>query len=806
MDDTKNSSSRDEQQQRQEITLAVGGGGSGGRGLMDYPEVQMLVVELNNRLTNLESIIENNTNNDEQAKEALIDVSSNIRGLIHCLNHRHLKQQEKVLLALCDDDDEADEKGGDDNDDDTKKVKNTLSSPRNNILQLAKTKSKKQLLSQYLEDYHNNHQGGIRRASADTYPLLPQSPLAAITRRTASAGEFHSNNRRKSSLLLSELPSIIPREILGMMESDSSESVFSAAIAHEYGGLELPSRYIVKSGSTTTDGTKQRRSMKQFAKAISKANVFVDHAKVMGNVGKNELEYIPSEFTRLGLNGRKRLAQLLSWENLKSWEFNTFEIDRLSTIRVFRGASDRSLLGQNNNDMKQRRASDATKESLHDSSNSLVESSEHGCPIVLVGWAILASPYSQLAMAKNVEDEELIEIAYNAIKQRANTAKGEMAKQFIEGIVDGESSKEDGEPAKTVKKTDAWNGGYFLLDEFAIAPKAICRVLRKAEKEYSRRSVIPYHNNIHSADVVQSTHALIQMGGQDMEMAYTPLETYSILWAAVLHDIKHPGTSNNYQINKRTELALIYNDQSVLEQMHASRASLLLLESLEDEGSDVLGSMTDEQKKMFRSSLIRSILYTDMSRHFSEVAKMTRRVEALEDEIAGDDDCSGSGSSRSLLARIGSSNHEKFRTNFLPYILHMADISSPSKSHHVQLEWSEAVYDEFFLQGDKEAAEDMPISPLCDRNTTNRPEAQCGFINFVVKPGFLLLARCLPNIDIVLNQLEANCIYWEEEKAKAKEVKNSEEKAKTITMAKAYDGAKVITKEEGSSSPVNAAA
>ena len=75
-----------------------------------------------------------------------------------------------------------------------------------------------------------------------------------------------------------------------------------------------------------------------------------------------------------------------------------------------------------------------------------------------------------------------------------------------------------------------------------------------------------------------------------------------------------------------------------------------------------------------------------------------------------------------------------------------------------------------------------------------------------MKPGFLLLARCLPNIDIVLNQLEANCIYWEEEKAKAKEVKNSEEKAKTITMAKAYDGAKVTTKEEGSSSPVNAAA
>ena len=125
---------------------------------------------------------------------------------------------------------------------------------------------------------------------------------------------------------------------------------------------------------------------------------------------------------------------------------------------------------------------------------------------------------------------------------------------------------------KNIPSNDEWNGGYFLPDEFKVTPRTICHFLRKVEKEYSPRSINPYHNNIHGADVIQTLHSLIQMGGKDMELQYTPLEIYSVLLAAACHDIQHPGLNNSYQINKRTELSLLYNDISVLESMHASRA------------------------------------------------------------------------------------------------------------------------------------------------------------------------------------------------------------------------------------------
>ena len=118
-------------------------------------------------------------------------------------------------------------------------------------------------------------------------------------------------------------------------------------------------------------------------------------------------------------------------------------------------------------------------------------------------------------------------------------------------------------------------------------------------------------------------------------------EIYSILLAAALHDVRHPGTNNNYQVNRMTEWSMIYNDNSVLENMHAIRAWYLLVGS--EDGSDgdfngggdaVLGTITMEQRRTIQTGVTRSILYTDMSRHFSEVAKIARHVDALEDEIA----------------------------------------------------------------------------------------------------------------------------------------------------------------------------
>ena len=46
--------------------------------------------------------------------------------------------------------------------------------------------------------------------------------------------------------------------------------------------------------------------------------------------------------------------------------------------------------------------------------------------------------------------------------------------------------------------------------------------------------------------------------------------------AALAHDVKHPGLNNSYHINSRSEIALIYNDTSVLENYHVSETYKIL--------------------------------------------------------------------------------------------------------------------------------------------------------------------------------------------------------------------------------------
>ena len=59
----------------------------------------------------------------------------------------------------------------------------------------------------------------------------------------------------------------------------------------------------------------------------------------------------------------------------------------------------------------------------------------------------------------------------------------------------------------------------------------------------------------------------------------------------------------------------------------------------------------------------------------------------------------------------------------------------------------------------------LPISPNCDRNTTKEPESQIGFINFVVKPAFMLLADIIPEVgNNVVPVIESNLAYWEDQK------------------------------------------
>ena len=89
-------------------------------------------------------------------------------------------------------------------------------------------------------------------------------------------------------------------------------------------------------------------------------------------------------------------------------------------------------------------------------------------------------------------------------------------------------------------------------------------------------------------------------------------------------------------------------------------------------------------------------------------------------------------------------------------IVHISDISNPSEPDGISQKWTQKVYEEFFIQGDLEKDNKLPVSNFCDRNTTNINKAMIGFISFVVEPTINCLVNLIPEVSDYKDYCESN--------------------------------------------------
>jgi hypothetical protein len=80
--------------------------------------------------------------------------------------------------------------------------------------------------------------------------------------------------------------------------------------------------------------------------------------------------------------------------------------------------------------------------------------------------------------------------------------------------------------------------------------------------------------------------------------------------------VDHPGVNNAFLVRTQDPVAILYNDQSVLENAHA--ASLFALMTSKPT-ANILASFSNEDRARARKTIIRGILATDMGRHFALV-------------------------------------------------------------------------------------------------------------------------------------------------------------------------------------------
>merc|ERR1712238_629403 len=180
----------------------------------------------------------------------------------------------------------------------------------------------------------------------------------------------------------------------------------------------------------------------------------------------------------------------------------------------------------------------------------------------------------------------------------------------------GEKEKDEADAIPVVITDFNDREGYQFLSKLSISEDTLVEFLVAIESRYN--SDVSYHNEVHAADVVQSLHTLLQMGGK--KLASTEWELFSVLIAAVCHDVGHSGLNNNFHINSRSELALLYNDQSPLENMHAAATFQLIMgENRDHEKLDIFARCLLEDVTKAREMIIKVILSTDMKKHFSKM-------------------------------------------------------------------------------------------------------------------------------------------------------------------------------------------
>lgn len=251
----------------------------------------------------------------------------------------------------------------------------------------------------------------------------------------------------------------------------------------------------------------------------------------------------------------------------------------------------------------------------------------------------------------------------------------------------------------------------------------------------------PFHNWYHGFGVYQM--CFHQLSLIDTFSGLTATEGFGLLVASLCHDIDHPGVTNGYLIRQQDDLALRYNDVSVLENHHASVACTIL----RAEKTNISSGLEKVEQGVFRKAIIKCILATDMAHH-----------QGLCQKLIG---CNSSEQFQSTVAE-----DSQFLMNVC---VHAADLSAQVLKWETARKWEERICQEFTAQAKKET--DMGITPepfmqFKMEDMKLRGKLQRDFIDFVLRPlcePYTQLEpqmqRCLTNLIKNRNLYELRRIY-----------------------------------------------
>ena len=225
---------------------------------------------------------------------------------------------------------------------------------------------------------------------------------------------------------------------------------------------------------------------------------------------------------------------------------------------------------------------------------------------------------------------------------------------------------------------------------------------------------VPFHNFRHAFMVLQISYLIVKESPLLKRVLGRPEHRFALLVSALCHDIGHPGNNNDFEIRTKSDRALLYSDQSVLENFHCRLASETLLNYKVDK------LMPPGTWKSFRSCMIKAILSTDMKHH-------TKLKTELYKGLRNPD-----------LVQV---------SDWVAYLVHAADLGSLTLKWELAKGWEERLFDEFSQQAAKEKMRGLPVTPyMSGQSNTMRSDIQLGFIENILLPWWQSLSQLVPQI------------------------------------------------------------
>ena len=291
-----------------------------------------------------------------------------------------------------------------------------------------------------------------------------------------------------------------------------------------------------------------------------------------------------------------------------------------------------------------------------------------------------------------------------------------------------------------VRDTWAMFKGSNVVDVFEIMPSNFSNFIDQAYKDYQRHGNT-YHNFSHGVNVLNVCYFFLKEG--NLNLYFDSLSVAALMFASLMHDVGHTGNNNKFEELNRSDLAILYNDTSILEMHHAALSFSILLVP----DNNIFKSMDKEDFFLFRKYVIKGILSTDIKNHFADLVILKSRID-----------------STNFQPHVDAKDPKDFMLLF-GVLVHCADLYTPTKNHPNSIEWARLLNQEFLCQVQKEKDLGLPVTPYYEKvgDPVEMAISEKMFIESITRPLWSEVDRFFEGkLSGQLSNIDKNHKYWDD--------------------------------------------